>query len=145
MALAPSKEKVKKVYQDNAIEAAVYGASPVGLIVLLYEGALQAIKQAKLAIEQRNYSAKSACISKAVDIIEGLRVTLDPRHEEEMARNLEDLYQYAKLRLNTANLRNDTALLDEVGQVLSTLLSAWQQVDKITHKKTESAFRRSGA
>lgn len=130
MATFPSVEQVNKVYQDDALAAAVYGASPVGLVVLLYEGAIRAIGQAKVAMGQKDYALKATKVNKAIDIIEGLRITLDPRHGEELARNLEDLYQYAKYRLGVANMANNPAALDEVVNVLSTVLFAWQELDK---------------
>lgn len=130
MSTSPSIQQLNKVYQDDALAAAVYGASPVGLVVLLYEGAIHAIGQARRAMEQKNFAEKAAMISKATDIIEGLRVTLNHEQGEEIASNLEALYQYAKYRLSVANMDNSPAILAEVTQVLSTLLSAWRVLDK---------------
>ena len=92
-------QQFKKTYHDDALEVAVYGASPVGLVVLLYEGAIKAIIQAKILMEQQRHAEKGVMINKAVDIIEGLRVALDHQKGESISLNLEDLYVYAKFRL----------------------------------------------
>lgn len=119
-------QQFKKAYQDDALEVAVYGASPVGLVVLLYEGAIKAICEAKVLMQYQRYAEKGVMINKAVDIIEGLRVALDHTHGENLSLNLEDLYVYAKFRLGVANMKNDPEILDEVSNLLSVILPSWQ-------------------
>lgn len=123
-------QQFKKTYEDDALEVAVYGASPAGLVVLLYEGAIKAINQAKVLMDAQRYPEKTQLINKAVDIIEGLRVALDHTHSANLSMNLEDLYVYAKFRLGVANMKNDPAILDEVAKLLAVLLPAWQEVAK---------------
>lgn len=123
-------QQFKKVYQDDALEVAVYGASPVGLIVLLYEGAIRAIQQAKVLMNNQRYEEKGLMINKAVDIVEGLRVALDHSHNANLSLNLEDLYVYAKFRLGVANMKNDPEILDEVSNLLSVILPSWQELAK---------------
>lgn len=53
------------------------GANPVEIIVLLYEGAIEALDRAEIAIEQSDFQQKSLMINKAIDIIEGLRQSLN--------------------------------------------------------------------
>lgn len=119
-------QQFKKAYQDDALEVAVYGASPVGLVVLLYEGAIKAIIDAKVLMQHQRHAEKGVMINKAVDIIEGLRVALDHKQGEQLSLNLEDLYIYAKFRLGVANMKNDPEILDEVANLLSVILPSWQ-------------------
>jgi len=126
-------QQFKKAYQDDALEVAVYGASPVGLIVLLYEGAIRAIQQAKVLMKNERHSEKTHMINKASDIVEGLRVALDHSHDANLSMNLEDLYIYVKFRLGVANMKNDPEILDEVANLLSVILPAWQEVAKTQH------------
>ncbi|WP_215780863.1 MULTISPECIES: flagellar export chaperone FliS [unclassified Paludibacterium] len=123
-------QQLKKAYQDDALEVAVYGASPVGLIVMLYEGALRAIDQAKVLMQHQRYEEKGRLINKAIDIIEGLRIALDHTHNASLSLNLEDLYVYAKFRLGVANMKNDPEILDEVAKLLNVILPAWQELAK---------------
>ncbi|TDR78451.1 flagellar export chaperone FliS [Paludibacterium purpuratum] len=126
-------QQLKKAYQDDALEVAVYGASPVGLIVLLYEGAIRAINQAKVLMANERHAEKTQMINKASDIVEGLRVALDHRHDANLSLNLEDLYIYVKFRLGVANMKNDPDILDEVANLLGVILPAWQEVAKTQH------------
>ena len=113
--------KFAKAYGSDALEVKVLSASPLELIVMLYDGAIVAIQQAKAGIEIQDFSLKSARINKALDIIEGLRVVLDHDKGGDISKNLNDLYEYMKYRLSMANLRNDPAILDELVGLLSDL------------------------
>lgn len=123
-------QQLNKAYRDDALKVSVYGASSIGIVVMLYEGAIKAIRLAEQAIGERRYDVKSDRISKAIDILDGLRDALDLDNGSEVTRNLNDLYLYMKSRLSSANLKNDVEALAEVAGLLETLLPAWQQVDK---------------
>ncbi|WP_199055244.1 flagellar export chaperone FliS [Aquitalea sp. ASV15] len=123
-------KQFNKAYEDDALKAAVYGASPVGLVVLLYEGAIKAIGQATYAIESQRYDEKSRLVSKTIDIVDGLRESLDLQQDNEAVKNLNDLYIYMKQRLSTANLKNDPEILAEVRRLLETILPAWQELNR---------------
>lgn len=123
-------KQFNKAYEDDALKAAVYGASPVGLVVLLYEGAIKAINQAGYAIESQRYDEKARLVSKTIDIIDGLRESLDLQQGSEAASNLNDLYIYMKQRLSIANLKNDLEILAEIRRLLETILPAWQELNR---------------
>ena len=38
---------MNKAYRDDALKVAVYGASSIGIVVMLYEGAIKAIRLAE--------------------------------------------------------------------------------------------------
>ncbi|NWK77239.1 flagellar export chaperone FliS [Aquitalea sp. LB_tupeE] len=123
-------KQFNKAYEDDALKAAVYGASPVGLVVLLYEGAIKAINQAGYAMEAQRYDEKARLVSKTIDIIDGLRESLDLQQGSDAANNLNDLYIYMKQRMSIANLKNDLEILAEVRRLLETILPAWQELNR---------------
>ncbi|MGR2679960.1 flagellar export chaperone FliS [Chromobacterium haemolyticum] len=123
-------KQFNKAYENDALKAAVYGASPIGIVVMLYEGAIKAIMTASIAIEAQRFDEKARMISKAMDIVEGLRIALDVEAGSEAAVNLNELYLYMKTRLGQASLKNDLVILAEVRSLLETILPAWQQVDR---------------
>ncbi|BBF83693.1 flagellar biosynthesis protein FliS [Aquitalea magnusonii] len=135
-------KQFNKAYEDDALKAAVYGASPVGLVVLLYEGAIKAINQAGYAIEAQRYDEKARLVSKTIDIIDGLRESLDLQQGSDAANNLNDLYIYMKQRLSIANLKNDLEILAEVRRLLETILPAWQELNRsgMSAGTTSSAY-----
>ncbi|WP_018150475.1 flagellar export chaperone FliS [Leeia oryzae] len=117
-------------YRNVNIDSAVLSASPVELIVMLYDGAMAAIMRAKGEIEQKNFPAKSALISKATNIVVALRGALNLQIGGELALNLQDLYLYVEKTLMEANLKNDPALLDEAHKLLAELRGAWEELSK---------------
>lgn len=114
-----------KAYQEVNVSSAVNSASPVRLIVLLYEGAMGALTSAKLEMGNNNVVAKARLITRAIDIINGLRAALDSGKGGEIAASLENLYEYMVRQLTMANLKNDPELLDEVHRLLTELHGAW--------------------
>lgn len=113
-------------YKTGVI-AEVEEASPHRLIQLLFEGCLQRIAVAKGAIQHKEIVLKGESISKAIGILGGLRGSLD-LSQGEIATNLDRLYDYMERRLVEANLKNETAILDEVSGLLKEVKSAWDAI-----------------
>ena len=124
-----SMQRGVNAYAKVGLETSVISASPHKLIVLLYDGALAAIKSAASHMAAGNIVDKGAAIAKALDIINnGLRASLDKKAGGEIASNLDALYVYMTERLLTASLQNKTAMLDEVQTLLADLRDAWTQI-----------------
>ena len=116
-------------YAKVGLEVAVETASPHKLILMLFDGAVAAINIAKFEMEAGEIAKKGTSISKAIDIItNGLRASLDMNEGGELAERLAALYEYMAQRLLFANLKNSTAALDEVLELLNSLRSAWEQI-----------------
>lgn len=117
-------------YRQVGNDIAAETADPHRLIMMLFEGAQTAIVVARAQMEQKHMPEKGAAISKAIDIItNGLLASLDTKEGGELAERLAALYEYISLRLLWANLKNDTAALDESARLLDELQSAWAQID----------------
>lgn len=124
--MAPiNNNQALNAYAQVNIEAAINTASPVQLIVMLYDGAINALASAKGFMSQSKFEEKGRLISKAIGIVEGLRTVLDQEKGGEVAKNLNDLYEYMKKQLLLGNLKNQTEQLDEVMKLLADLRSAW--------------------
>ena len=122
-------KNVATVYAKVGVESGVSAADPHKLIAMLYQGALLAIANAKNGIMRQDISVKGTSISKAISIIdEGLSASLDKKVGGQLAQNLSALYEYMCTRLMVANLKNDTAALDEVTTLLSDLKKAWESI-----------------
>ncbi|HVN41408.1 MAG TPA: flagellar export chaperone FliS [Steroidobacteraceae bacterium] len=114
-------------YRDTRADAAL-GASPHELVQMLLDGALERLASAKGQIGRGETAAKAANLSRAYAIVEALRLALDRDRGGEIARNLEDLYQYVLLRITEANLHNDVRRLDEAASLLTEIRSAWAAI-----------------
>lgn len=116
-------------YKKIGVESKVIGADPHQLTSMLFHGALERIANAKDEILRNDIAAKGQSISKAIAIIgEGLHASLDKRVGGELAQNLSALYDYMVRRLTEANLKNDTAILDEVSILLGGIADAWDSI-----------------
>lgn len=125
---APFKPQAS-AYSNIHVETAVQGADGHQLIAMLLDGAIGAIGVAINAIERGDIAAKCKAVSKAAGIVdEGLRGALNKEQGGELAKTLDDLYACVLLRLTTANVRNDAALLRECSQLLAPMRDAWTAI-----------------
>lgn len=115
-------------YQQVNNHAQVLEASPHRLIQMLMEGGLSRLAQAKGALNRGQTAEKGVLIGKAIDIIGGLRESLDPEKGGQIAVNLNDLYLYMTQRLVEANQHNDEAKIDEVAKLLRTIKEGWDGI-----------------
>ena len=116
-------------YNEVGIESGVQAADPHKLILMLYEGALLALADAKRQMLQRETAAKGQSLSKAIMIIEnGLKASLDIKAGGELGERLAALYEYMCDRLLRANLHNRPEIIDEVMRLLTELRGAWEQI-----------------
>ncbi|HSV20206.1 MAG TPA: flagellar export chaperone FliS [Casimicrobiaceae bacterium] len=115
-----------QAYARIGLETGVAAASPQRLIVMLYDGALAALAEARAHIAAGRTAQKGRAIGKAISIVdEGLKAALDVSQGGDIARSLMQLYDYVSRRLLIANLRDDVALIDEANQLLTELRGAW--------------------
>ncbi len=101
-------------------------ASPTQILIMLYEAAIQNVKKAILAIEQKNLADKGKYIGKTHDIINELTVSLNHEVGGTIAKDLERLYNFMVAELLRANVACDKEPLYAVQKNLETLLEGWK-------------------
>jgi len=116
-----------KQYQQVSAHTAVMDADPHRLIQLLFEGALTRIAKAKGHIERNEIEERNETINAAIRIVGGLQESLD-MDAGEIARNLDNLYDYMIRRLFESNSKNSNVMLDEVAKLLIEIKSAWGEI-----------------
>jgi flagellar secretion chaperone FliS len=102
--------------------------APAQQIVLLYDGAIRRIKEARDAIGRRAIRDRHAAVSKAAAIVDALHACLDHEQGGEIATNLDRLYTYFGLRLQQINLGDDVRICDELVARLGELRASWAQI-----------------
>ncbi|MGM0784247.1 flagellar export chaperone FliS [Halomonas faecis] len=116
-------------YARVGVESATMSANPHRLIVMLFDGALGAIRAARIHIEAGNTSEKGKSISKALEIVNsGLAAALDIEKGGEIAERLASLYDYIARLLLSANLHNDVESLNQAERLLDDIASAWREI-----------------
>jgi len=122
------------------IEAEVLSADPIGLVNLLYRGAIESTGLARRHLAEGNIAERSRHVSRAWEIVRELSQSLDHSQGGEVARSLADLYAYIQDRLLEANSQQAEAPLAEVQALLATLAEAWQQLQTASRSVPVAAF-----
>jgi len=106
--------------------------APLKQIVLLYDGAIRRIKEARQAIELHRINDRHTAIEKASAIIDALHAALDHERGGEIAVQLDRIYTYVSFRLQRVNLDDDAAICDELVARLGELRASWAQIADVT-------------
>ena len=116
-------------YAKVGLESGVNSASPHGLILMLYDGAVQAIKQAMMYMAQDLSEQKGLAISKALRIIdEGLKAALDIKAGGELGEQLFLLYDYIGKELILSSAQKNAERMQNCILLLEDLRSAWADI-----------------
>ena len=118
-----------QAYQSNAVTT----ASPGELTLMLYNGCLRFIKAARMAMENKEIEKRNENLIKAQNIISELRVTLNM--ELEVSKNMIAMYDYILRRLIEANMKNDTAILDEAEELVTGFRDTWKQAIQLNRQR----------
>ncbi len=89
-------------------------SDPHQLILMLMDGALDRLAQARGCMANGAAADKNQLLSSAIAIIDELRISLDLKAGGPIAANLDDLYDYMCRQLVKANLHNRVETVDEV-------------------------------
>jgi flagellar protein FliS len=118
-----------RTYRANS----VLTASPGQLVLMLYDGALRALRLARDGFSQsdanpRRFESINTNLLKAQAIIGELQGTLDHEAGGEFATTMYRLYDYYNRRLLEANLRKDPVPIEEVERLLRQVRDAWAEM-----------------
>ena len=87
--------------------------SPLELVVMLYDGALRFVGEARAAHTAKDLPARGNAISKTLAIIAELQNTLDTEKGGAIAEQLDELYTYIQSRLLDVTMKQDIAWCKE--------------------------------
>ena len=119
--------KYIKQYQTNNITT----ATPEKLMILLFDGAIQFLLKAKVAIAENNYKERSANIDGARKILRELMRTIDLENGNDVSKQLFRLYNRMAMNLIKANVQRSTEKLDEVIEDLTNIRWGFQKAIEI--------------
>jgi len=111
----------QNTYKKNQVGT----ATPEDLTLMLYEGAIKFTKRAKQAIEEKDFNKAHEMNTRVQDIVSELIITLDRKYP--IAEQMLQIYDYLKHRLVEANVKKDTAILDEVEEFFAEFRDTWKQ------------------
>ena len=119
--------KYIKQYQTNNITT----ATPEKLMILLFDGAIQFLQKAKIAINENNYKDRADNIEGARKILRELMRTIDLENGNDVSKNLFKLYNRMAMTLIKANVQRSIEKVDEVITDLTNIRWGFQKAIEI--------------
>jgi len=107
----------------------VQGATPLGLVVMLYDGAIAALQRAAAAIEAHDIEKKCTHLNRALAIIAQLEGTLNFELGGEVAQTLKSFYVYARVQALKANIENSPEILRSLIEKFASVREAWHEAE----------------
>jgi len=110
-------------------QLSVQSASPIGLVVLLFNSAIASLHKAERAAEASEIEARVGELNHVLDIISELRSVLDFERGGDVARQFDLFYRMAEGQILQANLQNSAEIIRDLVTHFVKIRDAWQQVD----------------
>lgn len=114
-------------YRDIDVAARVEGASPHGLVQILFDELLKGLETLRAAELSRDYEKRSAAQSRVTSILHGLEASLDYQKGGEIAENLGKIYREGRRLVATigpARLQS----IEDARRMLAEIAGAWAAI-----------------
>jgi len=121
-------------------EAAVRGASPLQLVVQLYDQIVEDLRQAALAIDEKNdekaIRRRSERIKHAILVLAHLQSSLDFANGGRVARNLELFYNVVRQNLVGLQFRPSQRAARQLITDVMAVRSSWVEAERLEGSKS---------
>lgn len=126
-------------------ESAVRGASPLGLIVILYDEIVRSIRKAMRAFESGDIESRGKALTHAVEVIGYLQSILDFDKGGQVACDLSQFYNLMRIKLLETHIKPTREGLELLANEFAKVAAAWQQAERLMAQpgatKNQSAVR----
>ena len=122
---------------DQYRKSSVSSASPLQLVVMLYDGSLRFMEAGKHAMLKKDVFQQNENITKAQRIVTELLATLDMDKGGDVAENLSNLYVYTYNKLVEANIEDKPEYIDECIEIMRELRESWAELEAKSRKIAE--------
>ena len=122
--MTPTMARGAEAYYQTHVQS----RSPLELVVMLYDGAIRFLGEARDADERKDQWARAAAVSKALAIVSELRSTLNLDEGSSLALELDRLYDYMTGRLLEISTKRALSGVEEVQRLRITVREGWIQV-----------------
>ena len=106
-----------------------HGASPIRLVILLYEQLIKDLQRALAAMEKKDVALCTYELDHALRVVGQLQGTLDMQQGGEAAKNLDRYYHGLRASLLNAQIRVLPGELHKQIKILLELREAWGQAE----------------
>jgi flagellar protein FliS len=113
----------------SSLETKVLSATPMELVKLLYQAAIEAVQAARHHLTRGEIVERGRSVSRAVELLAELSGSLDHEKGGEISTRLAALYDYLQRTLLDANFRQADDGLAQAEMLLKTLNEAWCAIE----------------
>jgi len=124
-------------------QSAARGASPVGLVVALYDTILRDLRRALAAQDAAQFETRVFELNHALTIIAHLRSVLDHQRGGQAASRLSRLYDVTQSMVLQANVSGSRTTLLKLTEMYGNVRQAWEQAERQLVSSTTAALRAS--
>ena len=120
-----------KNLKEEYLRQSVMTASPAELVVMLFDGCINDLKFAEMALEEpANYMKANEYFIKAQNIISELVATLDMSYE--ISNQLLPVYEYLLWAMRKMNVKKDLTAMPDVLKILQTQRDTWAEAARMS-------------
>jgi len=112
----------------TSLETKILSATPLELVQLLYQGAIDAVQAARRHLTRGEIAERGRSVGMAVGILSELAGSLDHEKGGELSTRLAALYDYLQSTLLDANFQQSDDGLEKAERLLKTLNEAWSAI-----------------
>jgi flagellar protein FliS len=112
-------------YRKSAIE----GASPIGLMIALFDTLVGDLGRAAAALRRNDIEARCREVNHALLVLGHLESWVDRANGGEQAETLARFYASLRARMLEASAKKSATILDSQIEMILKVRSAWQQFD----------------
>lgn len=124
-----------KIYRDNSVR----GATPIELVVILYNSAIEDMRRALLAMKKGDIEVRTSEVGHALLVLQQLQGTLDFEHGGPAAKQFEQFYNLIRAKLLEAQMRNSSDLMQQQIRFMSEVRDCWIQAERQLQRKQSPA------
>ncbi len=128
-----------KQYQQASIET----ASREQILIMLYDGAIQFLNKAKVAMAKKDIEEIHNNLMGAQNILNEFITSMDVEVAPQLAQNLISLYEYFIRRLVRANMKKEIEPIDEVLGYLKSLKATWEKAIALAQKEEMEKYKQT--
>jgi flagellar secretion chaperone FliS len=119
----------KLAYRENAVR----GATPIELVVILFDAAISDMRRALSAIQTSDIEERADAVRHAMLVLQQLQGTLDFEQGGDVARQFEQFYNLIRAKLLESQLRNSPELMQQQIGFMSDVRNCWVDAEKQLH------------
>jgi flagellar protein FliS len=134
---------VSRAYRDVESQSIAHGGRGVDLVIALYDVVIDALGQAQILMERKEYRECGRQCSRALTILAGLRETLDFDQGEPVASGLLKFYNATTSKIIGAQTRKDAGWFIDAKTSMLSVREAWAELADKTRSTATKAVTSS--